>query len=258
MTRLPQPGADDGTWGDILNDFLAQSHAADGLLKNNSVTSSQIAPNSVTNGALQDGVISSVKLADEAITNAKISPTADIAQSKVQNLVTDLTTKQSRSVLTTKGDMYVATGAGSVSRLPAGANGQLLIADSTQAGGLKWATLQTTKSLPYSYLGPLATGPGTFRLYNDSGAAWTIVGVRASLGTAPTGSSVIVDVNKNGTSIFTTQANRPMIAVGANTSGKVTNMDVTTVATNEYLTVDIDQVGSTVPGTDLIIQVEVS
>jgi len=33
MTRLPQPGGDDGTWGDILNDFLAQAHNADGTLK---------------------------------------------------------------------------------------------------------------------------------------------------------------------------------------------------------------------------------
>jgi len=33
MTRLPVPGGDDGVWGDILNDYLLQSHAADGALK---------------------------------------------------------------------------------------------------------------------------------------------------------------------------------------------------------------------------------
>jgi hypothetical protein len=33
MTRLPIPGSDDGTWGNILNDFLAQEHNADGTLK---------------------------------------------------------------------------------------------------------------------------------------------------------------------------------------------------------------------------------
>lgn len=31
--RLPQTGSDDGTWGDILNDFLLQSHNSDGTLK---------------------------------------------------------------------------------------------------------------------------------------------------------------------------------------------------------------------------------
>jgi hypothetical protein len=34
MARLPTPGSDDGTWGDILNDFLSQEHNADGTLKN--------------------------------------------------------------------------------------------------------------------------------------------------------------------------------------------------------------------------------
>jgi hypothetical protein len=33
MTRLPQPGGDDGTWGNVLNDFLSQAHNADGTLK---------------------------------------------------------------------------------------------------------------------------------------------------------------------------------------------------------------------------------
>lgn len=33
-SRLPTPGADDGTWGDVLNDFLEVEHNADGTLKN--------------------------------------------------------------------------------------------------------------------------------------------------------------------------------------------------------------------------------
>jgi|GEM_PF-3237858 len=33
MARLPKPGSDQGVWGDILNDYLLQSHNADGLLK---------------------------------------------------------------------------------------------------------------------------------------------------------------------------------------------------------------------------------
>lgn len=33
MARLPQPGGDRGTWGDILNDFLSQAHNADGTIK---------------------------------------------------------------------------------------------------------------------------------------------------------------------------------------------------------------------------------
>lgn len=33
MARLPNPGEDDGVWGQILNDFLAASHNSDGSLK---------------------------------------------------------------------------------------------------------------------------------------------------------------------------------------------------------------------------------
>lgn len=33
MARLPAPGQDNGTWGQILNEFLSQSLASDGSLK---------------------------------------------------------------------------------------------------------------------------------------------------------------------------------------------------------------------------------
>jgi len=40
MTRLPVSGSDDGTWGDILNDFLLATHNADGTLKDSVVAKS--------------------------------------------------------------------------------------------------------------------------------------------------------------------------------------------------------------------------
>lgn len=33
MARLPQPGGDQGTWGDVLNTFLTVEHNTDGTLK---------------------------------------------------------------------------------------------------------------------------------------------------------------------------------------------------------------------------------
>lgn len=33
MARLPIPGGDEGSWGEVLNTFLAQAHNADGTLK---------------------------------------------------------------------------------------------------------------------------------------------------------------------------------------------------------------------------------
>jgi hypothetical protein len=80
------------------------------------------------------------------------------------------------------------------------------------------------------------------------------VNVRASLGSAPSGAAVIVDVNKNGTTVFTTQANRPSIAAAGFVSTKVTP-DVTTLSDGDYMTVDIDQIGSSVAGSDLTVTV---
>jgi hypothetical protein len=111
----------------------------------------------------------------------------------------------------------------------------------------------TTETHVFSYTGALIVTGGTHRLYIEE--TCTIVGVRASVGVAPTGSSVIVDVNKNGTTIFTTQGNRPTIAASGFTSGKITNMNVTSLAAGDYITVDIDQIGSTVAGSDLTVQV---
>ena len=114
-----------------------------------------------------------------------------------------------------------------------------------------------THTYAFSNTGNLVAETGTHRLYNDSASSWTIAGVRASAGVAPTGASVIVDININGTTIFTTQANRPTIAASGFTSGKVTNMDVTSVPVGSYVTVDVDQVGSTIAGGQLTVQLEV-
>lgn len=78
---------------------------------------------------------------------------------------------------------------------------------------------------------------------------------RASVNNAPQGSSIIVDINKNGVSIFTDQANRPTILPGELTSGPVTSMDVTSIAPGDRLTVDVDAVGSAYAGSGLIVTV---
>lgn len=129
MARLPQPGSDNGTWGDILNEYLSQTLKSDGSLRDNSVTNSAIAPHAVTaaeiasdtvtaaqiqdgtiteaqldasvqnklntagSGNVADGTITTAKLQDGAVTNVKVAPSAAIAQSKIANLTTDLAGK---------------------------------------------------------------------------------------------------------------------------------------------------------------------
>lgn len=111
--------------------------------------------------------------------------------------------------------------------------------------------------IPFSAAGDVKAEPGTHKIYNDTGETLRILSVRASVGTAPTGSSLIVDVNLGGTTIFTTQANRPAITSGSTTSGAVTSMNVVNWAPGQVMTVDVDQVGSTTAGKSLTVQVVV-
>ncbi|MCO7202132.1 SGNH/GDSL hydrolase family protein [Microbacterium sp. CnD16-F] len=97
MARLPKVGGDQGNWGDILNDYLSQSHNDDGSLKNDTVGAPQLKSQSVTNAAIADGAIAEAKLssavqtklnaettiadgsittsklADDSVTNAKLA-----------------------------------------------------------------------------------------------------------------------------------------------------------------------------------------
>ena len=48
MSRLPKPGSDQGKWGEILNDYLSQSHTDTGTLKDNTIGTNQLQTNSIT------------------------------------------------------------------------------------------------------------------------------------------------------------------------------------------------------------------
>lgn len=102
MARLPIPGSDNGSWGNILNDFLAQSHQPDGKLK--------------------DGIVTEATL--DASTQSKLNGGSG---------------KVDKATLTTKGDMYVASGTSTPARLGVGNDGSVLTADSTQSLGVRWS-----------------------------------------------------------------------------------------------------------------------
>lgn len=109
-----------------------------------------------------------------------------------------------------------------------------------------------TTEISFSIPGTLTTGAGTMRWYFTGNV--TITNVIASVGTAPTGASLIFDVNKNGTTIFSTQANRPTITANA-FSDLSSTPNTTTFASGDYITVDVDQIGSTVAGADAVVRI---
>lgn len=60
MARLPIVG--EQNWGDVLNDYLLQSHNTDGTMRNGVVKKDTIVANSVTAAHIQDGVVAEQKL----------------------------------------------------------------------------------------------------------------------------------------------------------------------------------------------------
>lgn len=116
------------------------------------------------------------------------------------------------------------------------------------------ANTAVRRMVPFSQGGTLTTGTGVFKIPNATGSTRTIHSVWATVGTAPTGASILVDANLGGTTIFTTQSNRPTIAVSTDSDQSGTP-DVTSWTAGTLLTIDIDQIGSTVAGANLVVTV---
>jgi hypothetical protein len=179
--------------------------------------------------------------------------TADGAGGAAWEVVTASGAVATDTIWDAKGDLAVGTGADTAAKLTVGANGRHLEADSTETTGIKWVAVPHTITL--GVIGTLATGSQGARVH----APWagTITNVTATCGTAPTGASVIVDVNLGGTTIFTTQGNRPTIAATEN-DDLTSAPDVTAFSANDVFTIDVDAVGSTVAGANLVVQVRVT
>ncbi len=108
---------------------------------------------------------------------------------------------------------------------------------------------------PYvmSVAGVLTVQTGKSRIYLEGD--YVVETVRAAVGTAPTGAPIIVDVNIGGASIYNvTPANRPTIPIGDNEAHGGTP-DNSFFFAGDRMTVDVDQIGSTIAGSDLTVTV---
>lgn len=88
--------------------------------------------------------------------------------------------------------------------------------------------------------------------------ALTFVRIKLSTSTAPTGAALIVDIKKNGTTIFST---KPQIDAGALTSltsgtPYVLAVGFTGFADDDIITFDVTQVGSTIAGAGLKVTLD--
>jgi hypothetical protein len=104
--------------------------------------------------------------------------------------------------------------------------------------------------------GTLVVGVTQLGFYWDAPVPCLALETRLRVGTAPTGASIIVDVKKNGTSMYTSGA-RPTIAISASSGSSVPDSatyNTRCLTRGDYVTVDIAQVGSTIAGADLNVQ----
>lgn len=165
-----------------------------------------------------------------------------------------------KSIVTTKGDVIIATGSATPIRVGVGSNTQVLTADSTEPSGVKWAAgaggAGNPKEISFCIPGNCyVTTKIAQILVGENLDNETISKVKIYADTAPVGSVLTVDINKNNVTIFTTQGKRPSIADGANADDSDTP-DVTSLSAGDRISVDIDAIGSgTAGGSDLLVTI---
>lgn len=99
MSRLPVPGSDNGNWGDILNDYLLQSHRADGTLKPIPQTSITDLTIDLANKANLSHYHTANNITDSTVTGRALLTATDSASAQeTLNLPSDYVSQQSLGV----------------------------------------------------------------------------------------------------------------------------------------------------------------
>jgi hypothetical protein len=105
----------------------------------------------------------------------------------------------------------------------------------------------------FTNLGSLSTFVGDLPIYVEDNMF--IESVRVTAGGRPVGSNLVIDVKVDGVSIWTDTARRPAVTPGAGRGTVVTPPDLPVILSGSSFTMDIAQVGSTTPGSDLVVQI---
>lgn len=122
---------------------------ADGLV----LTADSTQPDGIRWAAAGAGTVTSVAAADDTIVidgDPTVAPTVrvgTITETQVTGLLDDLATKLALATVTAKGDLLAATGPAVLARIAVGADGTVLTADSTQAGGVAWSSAGFTPTI---------------------------------------------------------------------------------------------------------------
>jgi hypothetical protein len=95
----------------------------------------------------------------------------------------------------------------------------------------------------------LTTGTGEIKFRMPFAA--TLLAVRANVNTAPTGSTLIVDINEAGVSVLGTKLSIDASELTSTTAASAATITDSSLADDAEISIDIDQIGSTVAGAGL-------
>jgi hypothetical protein len=217
MSRLPNPGGDDGQWGNILNDFLAQAlDSTTGALKPNAVGTAQIQSNAVGSAQIQSNAVGTAQIQTNAVTAAQL-----------QSNTIDNTHIQSNAV----GTVQIQDGSVTAPKLSASgpSAGQVLGYDGT---AISWSS-PTGGTVPSAS----NTVSGTIILAGDLGGVSSgptvakIKGVTLPAG-SPTSGQVLTATSASATS-WVTPSSAPVTTVAGRTGAIViSESDITNLSTD--------------------------
>lgn len=158
---------------------------------------------------------------------------------------------------TTKGDLIVHNGTDNIRVAVGGTNGHVLTVDSAEASGVKWSAERDVWQIACSDETTALT-TGTAKVTFRAPRAATVTAVRASVTTAPTGSTLIVDINEAGVSILSTKLSIDASEKTSTTAATPPVISDTSIADDAEMTIDIDQIGSTIAGAGLKVSIYVT
>lgn len=144
---------------------------------------------------------------------------------------TQIDGKFSKSTLTTKGDLAVATGASTIVREPVGADNTVLIADSAQTSGIKWGSVAGLSNLSVtSKVAAYTATTGDDVVLADSSAGAYTVGLYTAVGNS--GKTIRIKKTDTSVNLVTVDPNSTETIDGSTTLKLSTQYESITLVSN--------------------------